>query len=203
MAARMTETEARRSPGRPRSERADRAILEAALDLFVEAGFDAMTVEGVADRAGVGKTTVYRRWSSKEDLVSAAVGRLSAAVGAPDTGSVRGDLVGLAEALIDVLTSTDAGRALPRMAGEVAAGSALGRAYVRSVLGPRRRLVAAVLRRGIERGELPRDLDVELAIDTFIGPLLIRRLLGGQRPRYPRDLPARLADHVLDGIRTT
>jgi len=186
--------------GRPRSLRADRAILEATLDLFGDVGFEALTIEGVAELAGVGKTTIYRRWPSKEELVSAAVGTLSAGLTLPDTGSVREDLIGLVRQLVRVLTSGPAGRVLPRMASEIAAGSPVGKVYVRSVLGPRRELVARAIRRGMERGELRPDLDVELAMDAVLGPLIVRRLLGGPRTAFPRDLPERLVDEALRGL---
>ena len=188
-----------RSPGRPRSLRADQAILDAATHLLVEQGFDAMTIEGVAELAGVGKTTIYRRWSTKEDLVVAAVGALSAEVAVPDTGSVRGDLVGLLEQMARLLSGTVPGRALPRMVAEVAEGTSVGRAYAEQVIGPRRAMFAIVLRRGIERGELSADLDVALAIDVLMGPLIVRRLLGGPRGFSTKGLPTTLVDGFLAG----
>ena len=200
IARRMAEPPVRKPPGRPRSARADRAILEAALDLFGEVGFEGLTIEGVAERAGVGKTTIYRRWPSKEELVSAAVGTLSADIAVPDTGSVRKDLVDLVRQLVRFIISQRAGHVLPRMASEMAAGSSMGRAYVAMVIGPRRELVAEALRRGIERGELRRDLDVDLTIDALIGPIIVRRMLGGPHPPFPRDLPARLVDGALRGL---
>jgi AcrR family transcriptional regulator len=196
----MTEPSARRPPGRPRSARADRAILEAALDLFGEVGFEGLTIEGIAERAGVGKTTIYRRWPSKEELVSAAVGALSAELAVPDTGSVREDLIDLVRVVVRFITSEPAGRVLPRMASEMAAGSSMGKAYVAMVIGPRRELVAEALRRGIERGELRRDLDLDLTIDALIGPIIVRRMLGGPRTPFPRDLPAELVDGALRGL---
>lgn len=200
MAPPMTEPSARRPPGRPRSPRADKAILRATLELFGEVGFEALTIEGVAERATVGKTTIYRRWPSKEELVSAAVGTLSADLAVPASGSVRDDLIDLLRQMIRFITSEPAGRVLPRMASEMAAGSSMGRAYVRMVIGPRRELVAGALRRGVERGELGEDLDVELAIDALIGPLIVRRMLGGPRTTFPRELPERLVDGALRGL---
>jgi AcrR family transcriptional regulator len=200
MEAEMPEHTTARRPGRPRSARADRAILAAALELFAEVGPDAMSIEGVAERAGVGKTTIYRRWSSKEELVSAAVGTLSEDLSAPDAGTVRDDLVGLARQMIRTLASEPTGRVLPRIASEMASGSSIGRTYARTVLGPRRELVGAVLRRGLERGELRADLDVELAIDELIGPLIVRRLLGGPGSATTGSLPEHLVDAVLRGL---
>jgi AcrR family transcriptional regulator len=193
-------TETHRRPGRPRSERADRAILQATLDLFGEVGFEALTIEGVAERAGIGKTTVYRRWTSKEELVCAAVGTLSAEIHLPDTGSTRDDLVGLVRQMIRLLTSEPTGRVLPHMAGEVTSGSPVGRTYVRTVLEPRRGIIGGAIRRGVERGELRDDLDPELAIDQIIGPVIVRRLLGGPNQTPPRDLAERVVDGALGGL---
>jgi AcrR family transcriptional regulator len=200
MAVRMTEPAVRKPPGRPRSPWADRAILEATLELFGELGFEALTIEGVAERAGVGKTTIYRRWPSKEELVSAAVSTLSADVAVPETGSVRDDLVDLVRQMIRFITSEPAGHVLPRMASEMASGSPMGKTYVRMVIEPRRDLVAAALRRGVGRGELREDLDLNLAIEALIGPLIVRRMLGGPRAAFPRELPARLVDGALRGF---
>ncbi len=105
---------ATRRPGRPRSTAADDAILEAAMDLFAEVGLERLTVEGVAARAGVGKTTIYRRYPGKVDLVVAAVRCFTEPrEGPPDTGTTRGDLVALVDGLVTTLTTTPLGRALP------------------------------------------------------------------------------------------
>ena len=114
-----TDAEARR-PGRPRSAEADLAILEAAVDLFAEGGFDGLTVEGVAARANVGKATIYRRYPCKVDLVIAA-SRSFALDGddlPPDTGDTRADLHALVEWLIAMVTTTPIGRALPMMVAD-------------------------------------------------------------------------------------
>ena len=93
--------------GRPRSAEADEAILDAAVDAFIEGGWEGLTFEGVAARAGVGKTTIYRRYASRLDLVIAAAERLAEEKGeAPDTGTLRGDLIALAEAHLWMLTET-------------------------------------------------------------------------------------------------
>ncbi len=113
-----TGVEARR-PGRPRSAEADEAILAAAVDLFAECGFDGMTVEGVAARAGVGKGTIYRRYPGKLDLIIAA-SRYFAQEREPavDTGTIAGDLRALIDWLIGVFTSSPVGTAMPMMVAE-------------------------------------------------------------------------------------
>src|SRR5215204_2865619 len=92
------ETGTQRPMGRPRDERADRAILAAALELMAEHGVRDLRMDDVADRAGVGKATIYRRYRSKDELVTAAVAALVSEIEVPDTGSTRGDLLGLMQA---------------------------------------------------------------------------------------------------------
>ena len=194
----MTLSRPTRPPGRPRSAQAHQAILDAAVALFVEEGFEGMSVEAVAARAGTGKTTIYRRWPSKEDLVIDAIAQVLAAPPTTDTGSVREDLVRLGRELHRLMSSSVTGGVFPRMAGEVATGSRLGRLYGQRVIGPRRAALAVALRRGIERGELPEDADVELAIDLLVGGLLLRRLTGRLRRSDPT--PDRAVDMLLAGL---
>jgi len=114
------------------------------------------------------------------------------------TGSVRGDLLALAQLFVDLLLNTTTGRVLPRMIGEIATGSPLGRRYADSVIRPRRGLAAELFRRGMARGELPPDLNVELAVDALFGPIIVRRLLAGER--IADDFAERLVHGVLHGL---
>ena len=194
------EVQAGARPGRPRSARAHQAILDAAVALFIDEGFEAMSVEAVAARAGVGKATIYRRWRSKESLVIDAIAQLLAEPPSPDSGSVLRDLVGLGRELYQLMTSAATGGVFPRMAAQVARGSPLGRLYEERVIGPRRAVLALALRRGIERGELPGDVDIELAIDLLVGCLLLRRLTGRLEPSHTA-VPERAVNVVLAGLR--
>jgi AcrR family transcriptional regulator len=205
----MLTTRTSRSTTRPRSLRVDRAIRDATLELFAEGGFDGMSVDAVAARAGVGKAAIYRRWPTKADMVLAAITDAFDEPVAPDTGTVRGDLLRCAEDLHRLMTGAVTGGVFPPMSAELARGSRLGRAYAQHVVGPRRELFAVALRRGIERGELPVGLDVELAVDVLVGTLLIRRLTsrlapepaqsGGPQP--PASVPEDLVGLVLAGLR--
>jgi AcrR family transcriptional regulator len=187
-----------RRPGRPRSARVHRAILDAAVALFVEAGFEGMSVEAVAARAGTGKATIYRRWPSKEDLVVDAISQAFAAAPTADSGGVREDLVRLGRELHGLMSSSATGGVFPRMAAEIAGRSRLGRLYGQRVIGPRRAAFAGALRRGMERGELPADTDVELAIDLLVGGLLLRWLTGRLRRSDPT--PEHAVDILLAGL---
>ncbi len=163
-----------RRPGRPRSVEADEAILEAATTAFIELGWDSLTIEGVAARAGVGKTTIYRRYPTRLDLLLAAAERLAEEKGAvPDTGTLPGDLFALVKAYLGMLSGTRAGRAIPAMVAATAKNPELANAY-RAFIATRRRESAVVLERAIDRGELPADLDVDLVLDLLAGPIFYR-----------------------------
>ena len=195
-----TAEEPARSPGRPRSERAHRAILDAALELFVEQGYEAMSIEGVATRAGVGKTTIYRRWQSKEDVVIDAIDELIMDVEPPDTGSLREDLVDLLSQLQIILTSSRAGEVFPRMIPHVATGSPLGRAYLRRVIEPRFAMLRSTLGHAVERGEIPADVNPELVRGLLIGPLLMWKLLGRLSREGARERAELIVDAVLKSL---
>jgi AcrR family transcriptional regulator len=189
-----------RPPGRPRSPEADRAILDAAVDLFVEQGFEAMSMEGIAARAGVGKTTIYRRWQSKEDLLVDAIDELIMDVEPVDTGSLRRDLVELLTQLQVILTSSRAGEVFPRMIPHVAGGTPLGRIYLRQVIEPRFAMLRATLGHAVERGELPAGVDPELLRGLLVGPLLMWKLIGRLTRTGARRRAERIVDAVLDGL---
>jgi AcrR family transcriptional regulator len=168
--------EARR-PGRPRSAEADEAILEAAVEVFAAAGLEGLTVEGVAARAGVGKATIYRRYPCKVDLVVAAARCFTQTTEpSPDTGTTRGDLRALVDGLIAMLTTTPLGRALPILIAARTRVDELDVAFSEIVAEKRARAVA-VLRRGIARGDLRSDVDPEVVIDCFVGPIFYRFLV--------------------------
>src|SRR5262249_36306195 len=148
------------------------AMRRAALTLFIEQGVEGMSIQAVAAKAGVGKASIYRRWRSKEELVIDAVIEVFAEASPPDTGDVRGDLVQSTRDLQTLMSSSPTGDVFPRMAAEVARRTPLGRLYGERVIGPRRTVFEATLRRGVKRGELPQAIDIELAVDLLVGTLL-------------------------------
>jgi AcrR family transcriptional regulator len=167
----------RRAPGRPRSLEADEAILEATVDVFAEVGLEALTMEGVAARAGVSKNTVYRRFPNKLDLVVSAV-RCYTNVGAPppDTGTTRGDVQALVDDLVAIVTATPMGRMLPILVAARTRTPELDLAYSEIVADKRARS-AAVVRRGITRGDFRADVDIDLVVDAFVSPVFYRLLV--------------------------
>lgn len=193
-------THAARPPGRPRNVQVDATIQGAAIALFVEQGFEAMSMEGVAARAGVGKTTIYRRWDSKEDLVMDALVCNLTTIEDPDLGSLREDLVRLITVLQQGVRTTPLGHVFPRMVAEVADGSAIGRLYSKRVIEPRTRMLRSIFQRGVDRGELPAGADLDLGIDLIMGPALLRRLFGKVPVRGAHALSERHVDVVLAGL---
>jgi AcrR family transcriptional regulator len=166
-----------RPRGRPRSAIADQAIREAAVDLFAERGFEGFSVEDVADRAGVSKATVYRRYPSKVDLVVEAGSCLAAdEITFPDTGNLRDDMRGLARSLVRTFKHSPAGRVMPVMAFERNRYPELDAGY-RRFLADRKTRTRELVRRGIERGELPRDTDVAVMSSMLVGPIFHRLMI--------------------------
>ncbi len=183
-----------RPPGRPRSPTAERAILDATLKLLASEGFERLTVEGVATAAGVGKATIYRRWSSKLALVLAAVGELSAhPLPELTTGRTRDDLVSLLRHIIEALTGTIAGRILPDLVAESARSPEL-LGLLHDFWISRRALMLAVLRRGSAQGDLPDDVDHELIADLLYDPVHYRFLISAA-PVGPQ-----LAEQLVDTV---
>jgi AcrR family transcriptional regulator len=186
---------AERPQGRPRDARADRAILEATLELVAELGVHEFRTEDVAARAGVGKGAIYRRYRSKDELLTAAVAALvDEEIAVPDTGSTREDLLVLMREAVELYRGSLAGRLMPTLIGAMARRPELARAVREGFLAGRRRVLSAVLRRGVERGDLRPDIDVELALDVLGGPLFYRLLVTGG------PLDEQLAEGVTDLI---
>jgi AcrR family transcriptional regulator len=168
-----------RAKGRPREARADRAILRATLELMARHGVDDLRMDEVAARAGVGKATIYRRYRSKNELVTAAVAARVGEIRVPDTGSTRKDLIALMREAVDVYANPVAAGAMPGLVAAMHRDPELARAVRSGFLASRREALQEVLARGIERGDLADGLDLELALDVLGGPLFYRLLVTG------------------------
>jgi AcrR family transcriptional regulator len=162
----------RRRPGRPRSELAERAIIDAALSVFAESGPDGLCIEEVAARAGVGKATIYRRWPGKEDLLLDALAALKSPLPQPLGRSVREDLVGVVEAMCRDAADPRRARQFALLQGEGAKYPRLMTRFIETVVEPRREVVRSVLRRGVATGELRDDADIEAALYLLRGAAL-------------------------------
>ncbi|MBM7079838.1 TetR/AcrR family transcriptional regulator [Micromonospora humida] len=192
--------DAPRSPGRPRSIRADEAIIEAVLDLLAEGStIEALSIEAIATRAGVGKATIYRRWPGKDALLLDALRRLKGVVAQPAGHSVRDDLVLLVGAVGHNIDPR-AERIMPCLVPEVNRSPDHFQLY-QNIIEPRRKIMREVLRRGVATGELRADLDIEVAMALLTGPMLVQRLMRWHPELDDRLLPERVVDGVLDGLR--
>ena len=156
------------------------SILEAATQLFTELGYDGLYVEGVAARAGVSKATIYRRYPSKVALLIAAAEALgrSARGPIPDTGSLREDLCALGLGYRRLLEDSEAGRAIPALIVARHRDPDLAEAH-RSFIAERRAEAVGIVQRGVVRGDIRADADVELVIDLVAGPLFSKILING------------------------
>lgn len=184
--------------GRPRDRATDEAVLRAALELLAERGYDGMTMEGVAARAGVAKTTVYRRWPSRGNLLLEIARHVAAPVRIRRTGHLRNDLVAAVRDAIRVIDAPVASRAIARVLAE-----AHERPEVAEVMSAfweeRRGKLFVLLEAGIREGELRPDLDVGRAADALYGPVWYRFLVT-HAPLTSRVAEA-IVDAALDGMR--
>jgi len=187
-----------RRPGRPRSPVADAAIVRATLELLLEDGYRGLTMEKVRARAGVGKATLYRRYGSKEELVAEAIRHLNQPIDRPDTGAVRDDVLAVARSVMAGAERVQFASFVPRLLAEAAGDREMHAIFYENLVAPRRAVMGEVLRRGVERGELRADLDVELAIDILTGPWVYRLLISGGEV-YRSD-PTILLDLILGGL---
>lgn len=166
--------------GRPRNVETQKSILTASYELLLEHGFGAVTVEKIAERAGVSKATIYKWWPNKAAVVmdgylSAAAERLPV----PDTGSVFHDIVIHATNLARFLTSPE-GKIIRELIGEGQFDSGLAEAYRTRYFHPRRLEAKQLMERGVKRGELKEHLDMELCLDLIYGPIFYRLLVLGE-----------------------
>jgi len=186
--------------GRPRSERARKAILGAAAELLLARGLSEVSMDAVAERAGVSKATIYRWWPTKESLALDALYTEWAAAPSQtrDTGSLRGDLLSMLRPWARLAGSRPYGRVVAALLTEAQTDPVFGAEYRQRFLEPRREQVREIFRRAIERGELPAGTKVEVALDLLYGSMY-HRLLNGHAPlndRFVRDV----VDTVLNGV---
>lgn len=180
-------------PGRPRDPACDAAILQATLDVFAEEGYAGVNIDRIAARAGVGKATIYRRYSSKAELVVEAV-RCGAHVDdwLPDTGNLRADLTSMMQPLIDRLRGDDA-QLLTTFALERLRNPELNEQFDRLVIGKKREHLRHLVTSAIARGDLPADVDVDLIAEA--PPALI-----WHHALYGLPLDDNLLDRILDTV---
>src|SRR5262245_53728480 len=183
-----------RDPHSSRRQRSEKAILEAAQELIAEVGVSGLTIEGVAARSGVAKTTIYRRWRDRDELALAAVwDDLASGLKAPrDVGDTREELLAFVEPIITVLRSPLMSSVIRGLTSEIAENRELSRVYRDEIIGPRIEQIGDVISRGVKRGDLRPDTDVRLAHELLVGPVFYRLLYSGQP--LDENLGTRVAD---------
>ena len=190
----------RKGPGRPRSVRADEAIIAAVIDLLADGTTaEALSIEAVAAKAGVGKATIYRRWPNKDALLLDAVASLKGGLPELDGQSVREDLITLLHPVGRHETSSTAARVLPCLISELKRSPLLNQCFQR-VTEPRRQMMRDVIRRGMDSGELRPDLDLDVVMAMLVSPMLAQSVFDWN-PRLDREkLPTQLVDAIWPAI---
>ena len=164
---------------RPRSEEARRKALAAATDLIVERGVGNLTIEEVAARSGVAKTTIYRHWPERASLIIDTVRASFEHVGTPDTGSLRGDLEAFFFGMVRADLSGTVGHLMPCMIDAASRDPEIEMLLDRISI-ERQQPVLTIVERAQERGELPTDLDTRVVVGTIVGPIVFRKLIWRQ-----------------------
>ncbi|MCU0546343.1 MAG: TetR/AcrR family transcriptional regulator [Oscillatoriaceae cyanobacterium Prado104] len=162
----------KKQPGRPRSVRSHQAILQAALELLAEVGFEAMSIEAIAARAQVGKTTIYRRYTSKEELVADAIESIREEIALPDTGNLQSDIDALIENAAQITLNPLGRQTVAMIISSASSNPKFAQIYWTKYLQPRRKAFAVVLERAKIRNEIPADLDSDLVFDAMSGIML-------------------------------
>lgn len=179
--------------GRPVDASIERAVVDTVLVELRRTGYRSITMEGIARKIGCARASLYRRWPSKRHLVAYAVVTELGANPSPDTGSLRRDLMGAVRTLITGFQGA-LGPALAGLVGEMADDPTLARTIRKEVLAKRRRSIRAAFRRGIKRGEIRPDVNIELLMDMLTAPFYFRTLFGHVKLR------AAMIEAVVDTV---
>ncbi|QGG93938.1 TetR/AcrR family transcriptional regulator [Actinomarinicola tropica] len=177
----------------PRIARSRAAVLGATVDLLLEGGIHDVSVDAIAERAGVSKATIYRHWETRQAIIIEALDHMKARHEVPDTGLLRDDLVAMLGQLVAHVASP-AASVFASLVGAAEHDPELAdmrQAFARARSEPMRGLIV----RGIERGELPADVDVEVLLASLVGPIFYLRLARGEA--VPGHWPADIVDAVL------
>lgn len=186
--------------GRPRSDVAHQAILEAAREMLIDEGYSRLRLEHVAARAGVGKSTIYRRWASKEELALELLMELATPyLDTPDLGDTRAELEAIVDNVLRAITGTDFGPVIRALLSQIAGNAALGDPFRATIVQARRDEVARVVGLGVSRGDLRSDVDPDIVTELLLGPLYFRLVFGGE---LAPTLVPRLVRSVMEGFGT-
>jgi AcrR family transcriptional regulator len=196
----MTTTPPKGSPGRPRSVQSQESILRAANQLLREVGYERMSIEAIANLAGVGKTTIYRWYDSKEALVTDALTYFRRELPVPDTGKLWTDLEEIFVELVKLDPKAYDRRTLALTIGSIASSPQLAEVYWTNFVVPRRAAIAVMFDRAKARGELREDADPELILDIIMALIFVIRVM--KPPTKEAIIPYvhRVLDEILVGF---
>lgn len=187
-----------RSPGRPRSTEAEARILQAALRQLAEDGYSRMSLDAIAAEAGVSKPTMYRRWSSKADLATAALRTIQLSEPRVDTGTTKGDLTGVLRNFSKSLLRPNGMALIGTVLAEEAHTPELLRLFRERIVAPRRTMLREILDRAASRGELRPGVDLDTAVTMLVGAFYARYLAGA---KIPPSFAEELTETIWEGIR--
>jgi len=183
----------------PRIARTRTVVLDAAMELLSEQGYEGFTVDAVVARSGVAKTTIYRHWPTKLDLLVAAISCFGDRVPAPDTGSLRDDLVALLSHLADDLATEQWAKSLPSIIERAEHDPELAEQHA-ALVRAKSAALREILERSKARGEVRKDIDIEVAFAALAGPLFFRRLVLHDRTSHEQ--VAHIVEQALRGFAT-
>jgi len=197
-----------RKPGRPRSAQAHKAIIDATLELLAEEGYQGLSIEEVAARAGVGKTTIYRRWSSKEELVMEAIRHVQVDVPFVDTGNFRNDLVALLKTVYQGFMAHPypfLGKLVLKFIDEYQANPEIFQGALTQLVFPRFQRFFHMVEQAQAREEIRGDIDPELVLELVAGSLYFRWIMRNLMPTSSTSLVdwiGQVVDAIMRGIGT-
>ena len=187
-----------RRRGRPRDPGYDKAILDATLEILNNKGYAGLSIDGVAAKTGVGRPTIYRRWPSKAALVIAALTQSPLLTPAHDTGALRDDLLAFLSDQVRLMNLPASRRITAGLVADLVADPELSETYLGDYVGQRQAAVREALLRGIERGELRPDANLDLIYDLLMGPLFMRSVVRDET--LSADMAEQMVDIVLSAF---
>jgi AcrR family transcriptional regulator len=197
--AELIEKPEERPSGRPRSAEAHRAILASTLAMLAELGFERMSIEAIAAHAGVGKTTIYRRWKSKEDLVIDALAVVKVAPDTPDTGDLRADVAAIAESFAASVRDPLGRRVITLIIDTLANNPALAEIYWERFGALKNDSLRGVLARAQARGQIRAEANIDVVLDLLSGYVLYQLLVKPPSQAFQAGLD-RVLEVIFQGI---
>ena len=201
MSDQATVKDTARPPGRPRSAASHQAIMQATLELLAEKGPRAMSMDGIAARAGVSKATIYRRWKSKEELIEALLETLMGLLPAVDSGDPRADMLTTGRIAQEPAAAAMIGL-IPALVGEAVTNPEFGEVFRAKLVEPRRAQIRSFYERAVAKGEFRDDADLEFLADVTFGTIMMRSQIAGTSLDGLLDDQVRIWDTLVEAYGT-